>query len=71
MFLVIGGETRGPHEPTLGGSMGLSPRLFSLNIVGLSNTISIESIDQENRLMTKTFQNFGSYCLILFLTYYL
>jgi len=41
-------------------SGGTGPPLFCLNIVSLSNTISIESSDKVNRLMKKTLQIFGS-----------
>jgi len=47
-----------------------SPPLFCLNIVSLSNTISIGDSDEVNRLMKKTLQNCGSILSILFLTYY-
>jgi len=56
-------------------SGGSDPRLlnfeFCLNIVSLSNTISIESSDKINRLMKKMLQNFASILSILFLIYYL
>jgi len=50
-------------------SGGPCPPFFCLNIVSLSNTISIGSSDKVNRLMKKTLQNFGSILSILFLTY--
>jgi len=68
----IGGETGGrmglgPPLLFLGGP---APQLFCLNILSLSNTISIGSSDKVNRLMKKMLQNFGSILSILFLTYY-
>jgi len=48
---------------------GPGPPLFCLNIVSLSNTISIGSSDKVNRSMKQTLQNFRSMLSILFLTY--
>ena len=50
---------------------GAGPQLFCLNIVRLSNTISIGSSDKVNRLTKQTLQNFGSISSILFPIYYL
>jgi len=50
---------------------GLASQLFGLDIVSLSNTISIGSSDKVNRSMKKTLQNFCSILSIIFLTYYL
>jgi len=50
-------------------SMGVTPPHFCLNIVSLSDTISIESSDKVNRSMINTLQKFGSILSILFLTY--
>ena len=52
-------------------SGGPIPPLFCLDIVCLSNAITIGSSDKVNRSMKKTLQNFGSILSILFLTYYL
>jgi len=49
---------------------GAGPQLFCLNIVRLSNTISIGSSDKVNRTK-QTLQNFGSILSILFPIYYL
>ena len=59
----------GLSPPTFISGGGLPPLLFCLNIVSLSNTITIGSSDKVNRLMKKTLQNFGSILSILFLTY--
>jgi len=69
----IGGGTGGcmglgPPLLFLGGP---GPPLFCLNVVSLSNTISVGSSDKVNRSLKKTLQNFDSILSILFLTYYL
>jgi len=72
--MIIGGGTGGAAwawaTPLLflGGP---GPRLFCLDAVSLSNTISSGSSDKENRSIKKRLQNFGSILSILFLTYYL
>ena len=68
-------EPGGPHGPSLGPptfiSGGPGPPLlnfeFCLDVVSLSNTISIGSSIKANRLMKKMLQNSGSISSTLFL----